>query len=523
MNPSASPQSVDLLVVGSGPVGTAVARRVHDTVPSARILVAELGPRLTDEVGVHVTNLPEAERRAAQARSQGRDPETGPSDEQTLVKKYADRGTHLVRARRDGDSEQDGMPAAVMSSNVGGMGVHWACATPRPLDSERVPFLADDEFDTALDIAEDLLAVTREAFDPTEGGRYVQRALGDLFDAEYPAGRTVGPMPLSCVARPGKVPLWGGIDVILRDTPVGAVDLAGFDAGHGEEAGGLRIAAETICRRVLFERGRATGAVLEHLPTGTVRTVRARAVAVAADALRTPQLLWASGIRPPALGRYLNDQPKIVSSVQVKDGPVAGEAARGTVRFTDIRDLQTGRFWVPFADPGRRRHGQVMTVDTSSVEGLEPALFAGMNWYCAKEIRSEDRVEFSPTEVDAYGMPKMTLHYALTSRDREQIALAVRDQERIAAALGTFLPGNEPTLYPAGSSKHYQGSTRMGPADDGTSVCDTDSRVWGFENLHVAGNGVIPTSTAGNPTLFSVALAVRAADAIGARLTHGQE
>ena len=57
----------------------------------------------------------------------------------------------------------------------------------------------------------------------------------------------------------------------------------------------------------------------------------------------------------------------------------------------------------------------------------------------------------------------------------------------------------------------------MGPVDDGNSVCDRHSRVWGTENLYVAGNGVIPTSTACNPTLTSVALAV-----IGARELAGQ-
>ncbi|MFJ5222661.1 GMC family oxidoreductase [Streptomyces sp. NPDC088400] len=501
------PPEVDLLVIGSGPVGSAIARRVNEAVPSARILMADLGPRLTEEAGLHLSNLPSGERGGLQAKSQGRDPRTAPGEDKALVKRYADRGTHLVAPRREGEPEQEGMPAAVMSSNIGGMGVHWACTAPRPLDSERVPFLPDDEFDAALGVAEDLLTVTRDAFEDTAGGQLVLKTLSELFDGDYPEGRHVQNMPLACTPRPGERPLWAGPDVVLGPLADGG--------------GPFRIAAETICRRVLFEDGRATGAVLQHLPTGAEFKVRARAVAVAADALRTPQLLWASGIRPDALGRYLNDQPKTVSSVHVKDGPAAGIEARGSVEFTgDIRDLETGRFWVPFADSGRRSHGQVMTIDTSPIDGVDPELFVGMVWYGAKEIQADDRVEFSTTEADAYGMPKMTIHYSLTDRDREGIAQARADQEKIAARLGTFLPDSEPDLFPAGSSKHYQGTVRMGPADDGTSVCDSYSRVWGFGNLYVGGNGVIPTSTAVNPTLTSVALAVRAAESISDLLTR---
>ena len=81
---------------------------------------------------------------------------------------------------------------------------------------------------------------------------------------------------------------------------------------------------------------------------------------------------------------------------------------------------------------------------------------------------------------------------------------------RLGKAVGEPLD-DRPFVMPLGASLHYQGTTRMGADDDGTSVCSPDSEVWGVPGLFVAGNGVIPTATACNPTLTGVALAVRGA------------
>ncbi|WP_170221603.1 FAD-dependent oxidoreductase [Allostella humosa] len=64
---------------------------------------------------------------------------------------------------------------------------------------------------------------------------------------------------------------------------------------------------------------------------------------------------------------------------------------------------------------------------------------------------------------------------------------------------------------------HHIGTTRMA-TDPSRGVTDADARVFGKANLFVAGSSVFPTSGWANPTLTIVALALRLADHLKARL-----
>jgi choline dehydrogenase-like flavoprotein len=501
------PSEVDVVIVGSGPTGAAYARVLSERSPGTTIALFEAGPLLADPPGLHVKNIADdVARLEAQRRSEGLRPHTRTVSGQG----YADPGKRVVRPGTqvlpDGFQfpGEDGLPAGAMSTNVGGMGAHWTGACPRPGEGERIAYL--DDLDALLDDAERLLGVNRDPFAGAPYSDVVRARLGAELDPDRAPDRTVRPMPLAVHRRADGALVWSGSDIVFGDATRGNPDFALFP--------------EALVRRVVVEDGRAAGVVVDDRTDGTEHEVRARFVVVAADALRTPQVLFASGVRPAALGRYLNDQPQIVFAVRLRDLP-SSDLATTDPRGRSAIVGEGGVSWVPYTD-AEPFHGQVMQLDASPIplvgdDEPEPGTIVGLGWFCAKDLQADDRVEFSDEEADEFGMPKPAVHYVLTERDHRTVERAQVEIKRAASVLGEFI-GDEPLVLSPGASLHYQGSARMGETDDGTSVCGPTSQVWGVDGLYVAGNCVIPTPIACNPTLTSVALAIRGAQDIAARV-----
>ncbi|MFD0790684.1 GMC oxidoreductase [Microbacterium insulae] len=453
---------------------------------------------MSDPPGAHVKNLQDDRARAAaQRRSEGPTPTYAHTSTDTMDG-YASDAARIVRpgtflledGYRVGD--QVGLPALAFSTNVGGMGAHWTGACPRPGESERIGFLSD--LDELLEEAERLLGVSAESLAGAPLAEIVRERLANSLDGRRT--RAVQPMPLAVRREKDRRLWWSGSDVVFGDA-------TRANPRH-------HLFPETLVTRVRATDGRVTGVTIRSMVNGTSKDVDAPVVVVAADALRTPQLLWASGIRPAALGRYLNDQPQVVHAVKLRDvPPQPASHSAGPI------DELSGVSWVPFTD-SEPFHGQVMQLDASPVPydgDILPGEVVGLGWFCAKDIRAEDRVEFDAHHLDGYGMPAMRIHYDLTDADRRSLAAATAHMIAVGDLLGDAVFG-DPIEFAPGASLHYQGTTRMGAVDDGASVCDDTCRVWGTSGLYVAGNGVIPTATACNPTLTTVALAVRGARAI---------
>ena len=506
-------RSVDVLIVGSGPIGSAYARQVADADPRASILMVEVGPQLTDLPGMHVQNIDDEEERSqAQSNSEGPARVLRPDEHGTLhlIARQATggpgsqgdvaavAGTYLI--------EQDGVPKEQQlgfsaSSNVGGMGAHWAALTPTPDGRELVPFIPREEWDPAFEQAKRLLGV-RVHPGTSQGWHDVFGALGREFDPGRPAHRRVQPCPMAARARPGSRMYLTGTDVILGDLATAPPET-------------FTLASETLCRHLLVDGPRVRGAMLEHLPSGRSIDVQAKVVVVAADALRTPQVLWASEIRPDALGRHLHDHTALVGGM-TKGGYEAMELMQ--------RGMSSERAWVgwiPYVDDLHPFHSAFPYVEFGDEEGPDAlrAMFVGC--LLPKDGRYEDRVRFSDSQLDFYGMPGMSFDYSLTKADEELADAAMAHIARASEAVSEYFDMAVPPMRLAlGSSLHYQSTVRMGEHDDGSSVCDSHSKVWGFHNLFVGGNGVIPSPIACNPTLTSVALAVRSSESVLAALAE---
>src|SRR3954447_3974531 len=209
-------------VVGSGPIGAAYARVLIESAPDVRVVMFEAGPQLTEVPGESVRNIPDpGDKERAREMSQG--PQAGTFRESlgvpasaVVVGMFTARGgTHLLDFGGEGSGHAETFPAGAASTNVGGMGAHWTCATPAPAFSERIPFIPEDEWDGLIAEAESLLHVQRAAFGDSGIGAAIRSLLAEEFGSELPDGYGPGTLPVAGDPQPDGSMRWAGADVVL--------------------------------------------------------------------------------------------------------------------------------------------------------------------------------------------------------------------------------------------------------------------------------------------------------------------
>ncbi|MFE1665135.1 GMC oxidoreductase [Microbacterium sp. P02] len=515
-----------IAVVGSGPIGATYARTLLEELPDARVIMFEAGPQITERPGQSVRNIEDPDEKA-RAREMSQGPQSGDLRESlgipsaTVVEGMftARQGTHLFDFGGEGSAHAPTFAAAAGATNVGGQGSHWTAATPSPSFSERLPFIGDAEWDELLATAKGLLHVQDAAFADSAVGGAIRSLLAEKFAGQLPDGYGVSTLPVSGEPQPDGSMRWGGTDFVLGPL---------IDDGD-PLAERFELRDLSLVRRVERDGDRVTGVTVEDLRTRRTSFVAADLVVVAADAFRSPQLLWASGIRPAALGRYLTEHPVVITTVALEADKMSRFATEEQLdaelaqRAKHAADPVAAVNRIPFSEPGHPFSLQVMYSESTPFPLPEDSPFLGNRWGFVnmgnglrKRPRVEDGLTFTDDELDYRGFPNFTVDYELTDAELAEIEAATADLRQVGEALGVFVA--EPRLMPNGSSLHYMGTTRIGETDDGTSVADPWSRVWGVDGLLIGGNGTIPTANTMNPTLTSVAIAVRGARKAAERL-----
>lgn len=120
-------------------------------------------------------------------------------------------------------------------------------------------------------------------------------------------------------------------------------------------------------------------------------------------------------------------------------------------------------------------------------------------------------------ERDEMGMQRVTLDWEMSDKDKSSIRrLATEMAQDFASSglgrvkLADYIVNDDEEIITAPHA-HQMGSTRMAKSAE-HGVVDPNCRVFGINNLYIAGSGIFPTGGGGNPTMPLIQLTLRLAD-----------
>ena len=156
------------------------------------------------------------------------------------------------------------------------------------------------------------------------------------------------------------------------------------------------------------------------------------------------------------------------------------------------------------------------------LEGLwrehDPAT-ASICWIRSEQGPEPDSRVLLGDDLDALGQRRVVVDWRLPEGNRHTFTSGARLYARLLSQAGVgrvklmpwLLESPDDWWQKVNAGWHHMGTTRMA-SDPRSGVVDTDCRVFGLDNLYIAGSSVFPTSGYINPTLTLVALALRLAD-----------
>jgi len=394
---------------------------------------------------------------------------------------------------------------------------------PHTDETEKNPIIRRELYQLLAD-AGTFLNVKSNEYDNSIRHTYVKETLQKAFP-----NRGVGNLPLG-VQRNSDNPAyvtWTGTNTILGEM---VNDLKHFE-----------LRTETRVTKVIHDPGdekKIVAALIRNLRNDCDYLVFAKAFIIACGSICTPQILFNSKIDNSSIGKNLCEQSIAFCQIVLKRDIIESIRNTSDARFKDrVKkhvEKHPGDLPIPFDDPEPQVyipydpkvkcpwHVQVHR-DAFSYGDVgpkaDPRVIVDLRFFGKQDSKPENLVAFdrkgsdNSVVTDIYGMPQATFEVHRSREDGERDQLMMEDMCKVASELGSFLPGSNPQFMEPGLALHITGTTRIG-TDKNTSVADSDSKVHGYQNLWVGGNGCIPDSMACNPTRTSVAIAIRGAGSV---------
>ena len=519
--------AADFVIIGSGIVGSTIARKFAQA--GASVLVLEAGPRVTRaEIVARFRNSPR--------RSDWMSPYPP-----------APWAPHPIYQPESNDYLVQAGPypyAAEYIRQVGGTTWHWAAHAWRNVPNDfKIKSLygvgADwpfgyDDLEPYYQEAEELMGVSgapdtgspRKKPFPMEpvAEPYAMRRVRERLASQYPVvtnttarnSRTYDGRPACC-----------GNNSCQPICPIDAQYHGGLAAHAAETAGVKLLPNANVYRLDHDERGRIAAA-LYYDPDKVSHRVTGKIFIVAANGIESPRLLLlsASDKFPHGLanssdmvGRNLMDHPSTSLTFDADEDLWLG---RGPQSPSSIGIMRDGAFRAEHA-PYRLDFTNISRVDGTTRELIAAGVYGDefarrLRHSAARELNVKNVLEVLPDpnhritlsdQKDAMGIPKPQAHYSIDDYTRRGHQRSQEDFRRIADLMG----GSNLRFSKEGdfaNNQHICGTLSMGN-DPKSSVCDQWARAHDHENLYLAGTGVLPTCGTCNSTENGLAVALRTA------------